>query len=432
MSVDSRRPRARTRRAALLAALAGAAVGLLALLPGTAQAGLGTSTVSVQLTGTGNGSVAQQGTPPPNSSGSINCSKPPTPSDVCSVTVPLGDPPQPFIVLQANPAANSDFTGWTVSPASTPTSGCTGQNPVCYVQAIGNVTVSANFNAVPSTFPVTVNRQGTAASQGSVVSQAPNTGINCSPTDQIDCSHAFTAGASVTFVASAPAGVTFAGWGGACAAAGTNPVCTLGINAPTFIVANFNVATQTVTASVNGDGGVSSNIQPGISCSGPAPNTGTCSAQFGQNEQVSFNAHAASGWQFQSWGGSCAGTAATAPCVLTIGTSPINIQATFVQTTVQANVTGNKVIYRNRAPRRVLQVKLNAQEEVNVRLQLQRGGQTFASRRFNNVGPGNEVLSWALRNAIPSGRYTLVVTMTNDFGTSKQQNRNVKLKPARR
>ncbi len=418
----SRRPRPRAKKAGLLLALASVVALAVALAPGANAGIVGNNTLGVQLVGTGNGSVTQiagPGTP------QINCSFAGGGGNTgsCSTTVPFGQPPQPFIGLQANPGAGAEFTAWSVTPANTPTFGC-GLQATCYVQMNTDVTVTANIVAAPG-FPVTVVRQGAAANQGSVVSNPA--GISCTPTTA-DCSHSYSAGSNVTFTAAPGQGATFGGWGGACAAAGQALTCTLGINSVTNIIATFNIATQALSVSVTGDGGVNSNIQPGISCSSGTSggNTGTCSANFAQGSQVSLTATPDSGYTFTGWGGVCANNAN--PCVVTMSQAQ-SATATFAAAAVQASVTGNKVIYSASNPKRVLQIKVNAQQSVTVKIQLQQGGVTYASRTYNGVD-GQEALTVKIKNSVAAGKYTAVVTFTNNLGAPPlQQTRNVKLKP---
>lgn len=273
-------PGRNARRLGLLFALASATVLVLALAPGASAGDLGSTTLTVVPAGSGNGNVSATDT----GTATINCTKSGNAvTGICQFDVPFGDPPAPYIGLQANPAAQSEFTSWSVSPADAFTIGC-GQEATCYVQMDEDVTVTANFVTVPG-FPVTVVRQGVGAGSSSVTSTA---GINCTPTDQADCSHSVPAGTVVVFTATPGANATFGGWGGSCAGQQT-ATCTLTINQVTAITATFNAATQPLTVSVAGDGGVSSNVQnPGISCS--TGNKGACSANLAQGSQVSLTA----------------------------------------------------------------------------------------------------------------------------------------------
>jgi len=389
---------------------------VLALAPGANAGDVGFNTLTVVPAGTGNGNVSA--TDP--GSATINCTK--TGGSVtgtCQFDVAFGDPPQPYIGLQANPAAGSEFTSWSVSPVDSFTIGC-GQEATCYVQMNSDVTVTANFISAPG-FPVTVVKQGVGAGSSSVTSSA---GINCTPTDQADCSHSVPAGTVVVFTATPGANTTFGGWGGSCAGQQT-AVCTLTINQVTAITATFNAATQPLTVSIAGDGGVSSNVvNPGISCS--TGNSGTCSANLAQGSQVSLTAHPDSGWAFDGWGGACAGNAN--PCVVTMSQAQ-NVTATFANAEVQASVQRTRI--RMVGPRRAvrqLQVTINADEDLaRIVIRVRRGNVTLQSRRIRNFDADTAVIRMNLRNGIAAGRAQVQVTMTNEAGNQKVQNRNLRI-----
>src|SRR5436309_2435105 len=127
-------------------------------------------------------------------------------------------------------------------------------------------------------FLLTVNRTG--AGTGTVVS-AP-AGIDCGNV----CSRTFGAGAVVTLTA-------------------------------TFLLPDFALAVTTA-----GPGSVSSN-PAGISCDP------TCRAAFAPGTTVTLTATAAAGATFSGWGGTCAGTTALCPVMMTAARS---VTATFTTT----------------------------------------------------------------------------------------------------
>jgi hypothetical protein len=69
------------------------------------------------------------------------------------------------------------------------------------------------------------------------VTSAP-AGIDCGST----CAHAFDIGSSVTLSTAAASGSLFAGWDGACKAAGTAPTCTVVLAASQQVAATFDNA----------------------------------------------------------------------------------------------------------------------------------------------------------------------------------------------
>ena len=82
-----------------------------------------------------------------------------------------------------------------------------------------------------TTFRLTVTRNGSDSSRGTVTSSPA--GINCGNT----CSSAFTSGTVVTFTARVSGNRVFAGWSGACTGTGT---CTVTMNADKSVTTTFN------------------------------------------------------------------------------------------------------------------------------------------------------------------------------------------------
>ncbi|MGI8822848.1 MAG: InlB B-repeat-containing protein, partial [Acidimicrobiia bacterium] len=130
--------------------------------------------------------------------------------------------PGTSVTLNAAPAANSVFTGWSGA--------CTGTGS-CVLPMTTDATVTATFD----TAGLTVTRSGLGA--GTVTSTP--TGIDCG----VDCFEAFLAGTVVTLTAVASAGGAFNGWSGACT--GTAP-CVLTMDGDASVVATF------LPAGVNG------------------------------------------------------------------------------------------------------------------------------------------------------------------------------------
>ena len=409
------------------------AVLVLALVPGTGQAGIaGSNQLTVQLTGNGAGQVVQSSGPGNGSPAAIKCSSTGNnvSTGVCVEAIPFGAPPAPWVGVTAVTPAASEFTGWTVSGGVPVAAGYCGLTPTCIFQMTGPATVRANFIAAPG-FPVSILRQGPAGSTGTVTSSPA--GIDCTPTLN-DCVHSFPQGTNLTLTAAPGAGATFGGWGGPGipATCGTNLTCTFPLTQVVQATATFNTATFALSVSVNGDGGVHSNVQPGIECG--TGNSGTCSANLASGSQVILTAEADTGYAFSGWsGGGCPTTArvlagATATCTVTMSQAQ-SVTASFVSTSVQASVVGNRI--RKVGPGnavRQLQVTLNAEEDLaRVVLRVRRGNTTLQSRTFRNLDADQQVLRMNLRNGIGSGRAQLVVIMTNDAGTQKQQNRGIKI-----
>jgi uncharacterized repeat protein (TIGR02543 family) len=170
--------------------------------------------------------------------------------------------------------------------------------------------VNALFTAVgPSTYGLTVTVNGTGA-----VTSTP-AGISCGST----CSASFAANAPVTLSAAPAAGAIFAGWSGACAAAGTNTTCAVTMSQAQSVGASFAAGGQYVLSITGGPGGTVTTTPGAIDC-------GTrCIAGFAAGTTVSVVARPSPGYQFTGWSGACTGTNT---CDLTMNANA-SVQATF-------------------------------------------------------------------------------------------------------
>jgi hypothetical protein len=174
-----------------------------------AQAAIGTDrTLSVVVNG--NGSVSS------NPAGISNC------TGTCAANYPTGTE----VTLTANAAGGSTFAGWGGY--------CYGSSTSCVVSMGAARSVTATFTgSATGPYTLTVTKAGTGS--GTVTSSP--TGISCGST----CSKSYASGTVVTLTASPAGGSTFAGWGGACGAAGS---CTVSMSAARSVTATF---TLTVT-----------------------------------------------------------------------------------------------------------------------------------------------------------------------------------------
>ena len=244
----------------------------------------GSIQLSVQAAGAGVGTVSS------NPAG-INCGQ------ACTASFSSGTQ----VTLNASPAANSFFAGWSGA--------CSGTS-VCKVTLTQNTSVMASFSASP-VLAVTLSGTG----KGSVASNP--SGISCGTT----CSADFAPNTQVTLIATAAANSSFAGWTGGCS--GTNPTCTVTLNASQQVTANFSTAnspTLSVIHAGTGTGTVTSN-PAGINCGS------TCNASFTAGTQVTLTATAAANSLFAGWtGGGCSGTAST--CTVTLNSNQ-QVTATF-------------------------------------------------------------------------------------------------------
>lgn len=130
------------------------------------------------------------------------------------------------VILTATPNSGSTFAGWSGA--------CSGVG-TCSVSMTAAQSVTATFNTIPATFPLTVSLVGT----GSVTSSPA--GITCPST----CSANFNSGALVNLTATPAAGFTFGGWSGVCSGVAT---CAVSMTAAKSATATFRATTTTTLA----------------------------------------------------------------------------------------------------------------------------------------------------------------------------------------
>ena len=133
-----------------------------------------------------------------------------------------------------------------------------------------------------------------------------------------DCVELYADGTSVTLTAVPDAGASFTGWGGDCAAAGTNTTCTMTMSSARAVTATFTPgggggANPTLTVRPAGNGKVTGN---GIDCG--AGNT-DCSESYSPGTVVTLTETPNTGATFSGWDGACSGTSTT--CNVTMSAS---------------------------------------------------------------------------------------------------------------
>ena len=261
-------------------------------------------TLTVSLTGAGNGAVTASG---------ISCSiAGGAQSGVCSAQYDLNTQVQ----LTAAPTGGATFGGWGGACSAS------GTNTSCTVTMSVARTVSASFNAPPPPPQgLTVTLSGTGT--GSV--QSNTGGISCTRTGGTNsgtCSAQYSFNTSVQLTASLTDGSTFGGWAGACAAAGTNATCTVVMNQAQNVTASFVAppATYQLRASVSSGGwqsyGNVKSTDGKIDCTtvdnGPGGTTrsGTCQWDYPRLATVTLKA---SGTGTHAWG--CPGTLVSDPAL---------------------------------------------------------------------------------------------------------------------
>ena len=162
-------------------------------------------TLTVTNSSVAGGSGTVSSTPP-----GIDCG-----SD-CTESYPNGT----VVTLTADPAAGSNFAGWSGV--------CYGLDLTCEVTMSFNRAVTATFEPVGLTYTLTVDRTGSG--DGTVTSTPP--GIDCGA----DCSEAYLSNTVVQLEATPDASSTFTGWSGACSGTGD---CTITMNAARSVTASF-------------------------------------------------------------------------------------------------------------------------------------------------------------------------------------------------
>jgi uncharacterized repeat protein (TIGR02543 family) len=210
-----------------------------------------------------------------------------TPAGIdCGATCTFNFASGQVVTLTPAPAGGSVFAGWAGA--------CTGAG-ACTVTMTAAQNVTATFNTVPVTFPLTVTKQGPC----SLIVTSNPAGIDCGPT----CTANFAGGSNVALTTPlAGGGCTFVGWSGAgCTGTGG---CNVAMTAPQNVTATYAATPTfnlTVTKSGTGGGTVTSN-PPGIDCGA------TCQAAYASGTQVTLTAAAAGGSTFVGWSGPCTGT----------------------------------------------------------------------------------------------------------------------------
>jgi hypothetical protein len=207
------------------------------------------------------------------------------------------------VTLSETPASGSYFLGWGGA--------CTGTDTTCSVSIDGAKWVEASFRQLPS---ITIAKAG--AGTGTVTSKPE--GIDCGS----DCQEYYLPGTVVTLTAAAAVGSDFAGWGGnSNACSGTDPVCTVTAVYAHFFVASFAIQQYALGVSTAGPGtGTVVSSPAGINCGAD------CAEDYNYGTIVNLTATAGPGSSFDSWSGSCSGSAN--PCVVTIDAAK-SVTATF-------------------------------------------------------------------------------------------------------
>ena len=211
------------------------------------------------------------------------------------------------VQLTAQANTGSTFAGWGGA--------CSGTG-ACSVTMSSSKTVSATFNLVPI-YNLTLSTTGNG---GGTITPKPvgtSCGTNC---------YSYSSGTVVQVTASASAGSTFAGWGGACSGTGA---CSVTMSSTRNVSATFTQipVSYSLTLSTTGGGKITPNPL-GTSC-------GTNCYSYTSATVVQVTETPNSGYTFAGWGGACSGTGS---CSVTMSAAR-SVSATFTPTPVYYNLT---------------------------------------------------------------------------------------------
>jgi hypothetical protein len=185
-------------------------------------------------------------------------------------------------------------------------------------------TITATFDLLPPVYyTLTVNQAGTGSG---TVTKSPD-------------SISYTAGTIVTLTASANAGSTFVGWGGACYGPGTvllpSGQCVVPMTANLLVTATFDLlppAYYTLTVNTIGQGEVTR-----------APSQTT----YLSGTVVTLTAVPAAGWYLEQWSGDASGTLTQTTVTMNANKA---VTATFAQSSSCTPVSGPSLIYAPQSP----------------------------------------------------------------------------------
>ena len=234
-------------------------------------------TLTVNKTGTASGTVTGTG---------INCG-----SD-CTETYNGGT----VIVLTASTGSENAFTGWSAGCTSTTTFTCT-------VTMDAAKTITANFEDNTLTLNLTGSGAGNVSSDNHPATAALDCDRSLAGNQTGNCAEDYDQGTAVLLTATAVSGSRFVSWsGGGCPTtippATPPPTCTVTVNAPTTVTAQF-ARLDTLTVTKSGGTGVVSSSPTGINCGA------TCSGDFDRNSLVTLTATPDPGMRFVAWTGAC-------------------------------------------------------------------------------------------------------------------------------
>jgi hypothetical protein len=261
--------------------------------------------LTVGKSGAGRGTVT-------SSPGGIAC------GNTCQMSYEIGT----LVTLTADPDATSTFGGWSGA--------CTGTG-TCTVTMDAVETAIARFDLIQ--YSLTINQTGTGSGTINVVASVIDAGLGgtratCSAAS-CTVSIAMDAVVTLTVATSNPSSTTistFNGWSGPCTGTGT---CTLTMDAPKSVGADFTATAYkiTINATGTGDGMITSSPSVySISCTAGQTCTLGGSTGFPVGQVVTLSvAQGTSLSTFTGWSSPCSGTGT---CTLTMD-APKSVGAGF-------------------------------------------------------------------------------------------------------
>jgi hypothetical protein len=216
---------------------------------------------------------------------------------------------------------------------------CTGTN-ICVIPMDGDRSVSAIFRA-----PAIVIGPATGNGSGRVTSNLGSISCDVGPgtaTGACFATYPATTLQNIDLTAQANPGSTFGGWSVSdrtCPGTGMCRITTPAFYQPGTVVSpRFTVAQNSISLSGSGSGTVKSTPN-GINCTLTVGTpSGACDVNFSPNASLTLTATPATGWQFASWGGACAGKT-TNTCDVQLSQDQ-QVTVTFTRTLVTLTVAG--------------------------------------------------------------------------------------------
>lgn len=269
----------------------------------------------------------------------------------------------------------------------------------CLVEnASSDRTVTVTFT---KGFTLTVLKAGTGAG---TVTSTPS-GVSCGVT----CIVTFASGTVVTLQAVAATGSELSSWSLA-SCPGTNP-CAVTMDQARSVTATFDLVPPSVTLTVVKEGkGTVTSDQPGFACAS------TCSVTVPSGTQVTLTATPAAGYELVRFE-SC-DQAQGNVCVQRVDAAE-TVTVVFADDVVDAEVRG---AFATRGPLggRIVDVEIRADETVDVRVTLLRGGRVLAVKHVAHFRPWHRTVLLRVQAWVAGGPARVRVVLTDGAGNTSR------------